>query len=46
MTYEELTEQATKTITNFMDHAKSAGNIHTAELCFNAAWGAKNLWRE
>lgn len=46
MTYEELTIQATKTITDFMDRAKSTDNRHTAELCFNAAWGAKILWRD
>lgn len=46
MTYEELTTQATESITDLMDHAKSAGNRHTAELCFNAAWGAKILWRD
>lgn len=45
MTYEELTEQATKSITNFMGYAKSAKNRHSAELSFNAAWGAKILWR-
>ncbi|WP_024554994.1 hypothetical protein ACP26C_23835 (plasmid) [Franconibacter helveticus 513] len=44
MTYEQLTRQATKTITDFMDHAKAAGNKHSAEMCFNAAWGAKLLW--
>ncbi|ENA6191014.1 hypothetical protein ABGB79_004345 [Salmonella enterica subsp. enterica] len=46
MTYEELTTQATESITDFMDRAKLAGNRHTAELCFNAAWGAKILWRD
>lgn len=46
MTYEELTTRATITITDFMDRAKSSGNRHTAELCFNAAWGAKILWRD
>lgn len=44
MTYEQLTLQATKSLTYFMDQAKLAGNKHSAEICFNAAWGAKLFW--
>ncbi|EFG1695910.1 hypothetical protein P4P03_003932 [Escherichia coli] len=46
MTYEELTNQATKSITDFMDRAKSTDDKYVAELCFNAAWGQKILWRD
>lgn len=46
MTYEELTEQSTVTITEFMDLAKSAENKSSAELFLNAAWGATILWRD
>ncbi|EPU1003411.1 hypothetical protein ACVUJ8_004593 [Escherichia coli] len=46
MTYEELTNQTTKSITEFMDRAKGTDDRHVAELCFNAAWGQKILWRD
>ncbi|SAG83760.1 Uncharacterised protein [Enterobacter hormaechei] len=46
MTYEELTNQATKSITDFMDRAKSTDNRQIVELSFNAAWGQKILWRD
>lgn len=46
MTYEELTDISTVTITDFMDRAKSAGNRSSAELFINAAWGATMLWRD
>ncbi|OAT35713.1 hypothetical protein M988_4410 [Hafnia paralvei ATCC 29927] len=46
MTYEELTEQATVSITQFMDLAKSAEDKFLAELFRNAAWGATMLWRD
>ncbi|HAG4612911.1 TPA: hypothetical protein G8549_004524 [Salmonella enterica] len=46
MTYEELTEQATVSITQFMDLAKSAEHKCSAELFINAAWGATILWRD
>ncbi|WP_431225887.1 hypothetical protein ACQ86O_27830 (plasmid) [Serratia sp. L9] len=46
MTYEELTEQATVSITQFMDLAKSAEHKFSAELFCNAAWGATMLWRD
>lgn len=46
MTYEELTDQATVSINQFMDLAKSAENKFSAELFRNAAWGATMLWRD
>lgn len=46
MTYEELTEQTTVSITQFMELAKSAENKYSAELFSNAAWGATILWRD
>ncbi len=46
MTYEELTEQTTVSITQFMELAKSADNKYSAELFRNAAWGATILWRD
>lgn len=46
MTYEELTEQTTVTITQFMDLAKSADHRVSAVLFLNAAWGATMLWRD
>lgn len=46
MTYDELTEQATVNITDFIWRAKSAGSRSSAELYFNAAWGAEILWRD
>lgn len=46
MTYEELTNQATVTINQFMELVKSADNRYSAELFRNAAWGATMLWRD
>lgn len=46
MTYEELTDQATVSINQFMVLAKSAENKFSAELFRNAAWGATMLWRD
>lgn len=46
MTYEEITEQATVTINDFMDRAKASDDKYSANLLANAAWGAKNFWRD
>lgn len=46
MNYEELTERANETITDFMERAKTADNKHTAELFYYASWGAVVLWRD
>ncbi|EEC2098418.1 TPA: hypothetical protein HJU08_004367 [Escherichia coli] len=44
LTYDEITEQATKTITEFMEQAKSADSRYSADFFYHAAWGAKMLW--
>ncbi len=44
LTYEEITEQATKTITEFMNQAKSADSRYSADFFYHAAWGARMLW--
>lgn len=41
LTYEEITEQATKTITEFMEQAKSADSRFSADFFYHAAWGKK-----
>lgn len=45
MTYEEITEQATANITDFMDRAKASDDKYSANLFAHAAWGAKIFWR-
>lgn len=39
MSYEELTEQATVSITQFMELAKSAEHKFSVELFRHSAWG-------
>ncbi|KFX10712.1 hypothetical protein KCQ_05586 [Pectobacterium atrosepticum ICMP 1526] len=46
MTYEEITEQTTETLTYLMNEATSASGKHNAEMFCNAAWGALVLWRD
>ncbi|EAS5482221.1 hypothetical protein C1L07_004626 [Salmonella enterica subsp. enterica serovar Anatum] len=46
MTYEEITEQATKTINEFMVRARESDDKYSANLFANAAWGAKIFWRD
>ena len=42
LTYEEITEQATKTITEFMNQAKSADSRYSADF-FITRHGGKNV---
>ncbi|ELX5079220.1 hypothetical protein SJA22_005535, partial [Escherichia coli] len=44
LTYEEITEQATKTITEFMKQAKSADSRYSADFFYHAAWGVRMFW--
>lgn len=45
LTYEEITEQATKTITEFMNQAKSADSRYSADFFITRhGGGARMLW--
>lgn len=43
LTYEEITEQATKTITEFMKQAKSADSRYSADFFLSRGVGSKNV---
>ncbi len=43
LTYEEITEQATKTITEFMNQAKSADSRYSADFFITRHGGGKNV---
>ncbi|EKQ6912716.1 hypothetical protein P6E27_004612 [Escherichia coli] len=46
LAYDEITKQATETITGFMQQAKSAREMSQARLFTDAAWGATMFWRD
>ncbi|EFK6687771.1 hypothetical protein P4G36_27970 (plasmid) [Escherichia coli] len=43
LTYDEITEQATKTITEFMEQAKSADSRYSADFFLSRGMGGKNV---
>ncbi|CTS63411.1 TPA: hypothetical protein M2F29_003888 [Escherichia coli] len=45
LTYEEITEQATKTITEFMEQTKSADSRYSADF-LSRGMGGKNVMAE